>query len=940
MIKGMPMQLNNMLTVAWDRQNFKKVSKVTNRCVMFDENQNSPVSIGAEVDTDANNGLACLCLDPASGDGSPDHPYHLKSSGSVQNPFTGGQPSPNTFMPSPGFVKTLDGTETYTPPTDPNNYGMPFTAGSFSGRVNLPFDSVYRLEGVKNQHYAKGSIISQAATGATGVVYKDTPTTLHGLQGQTVSFQGTITAAGVLTVISISGSGIIPLTTTFTGPNGYAESFFIRQQLTGTTNGVGTYQVYVSPEGTAYSTSTTFTLQYAFTQTSPQFMDLSKPTIDCGSLASPKSSSMVLFPGMKLSQNNDAAYGYVIGTGYVGQGIGVNMVTGTFSTASPITVTAGTADPSSVPPDSAGTLTFASGGLDATESVDMIIGGNGCPSFSGTYTILTFKSLTQNGHDDGNTVTITSVTGGTTDGHIFGYITPTGEKLAFIDSMGSSCTQTGTDGITISGTFDAAQTCTISFVVKCATRVDASDSNVIVRLTSTSKFLSGGSKPVTMTPANSNTATTITNPWYQGLYWVQAQAGDPQPITDATTVSYSVSTNIQASDSVPTELWCYDNCPVGDNSATVSSLTKKKSVKSLALIFVNTEGSCTAAQKENIGQHLTWVGFTTNPTLTFTWQSNSDVNGNTYYTLGGASIVDPGMPDLSEDSPTLTFNNGACTTVPTVTLSMNYNDYKDFRGVYKYSYDPMSGILIDKSNNFRAYINDPHASDGESYGIFFEPTAENKQALLCDWDPNSVCSYKAWQSLDEMYQYNTGGPYYLRVSLLDSKGNPRGFDPPLTLIYTHPDSSSNSKINYQNKNILLTYYDQGQLQGIPQLCMNPVTQVRSDCVVDFMAADATINIADIIMDSKTVLTDLSGNAYYARHQIETEYFPMATDPNLCAGLTFANLPSIPTMDKFYVAPKNAKATFPSDAELAAKFLNGGKPVVSKGVTSFEATGSK
>jgi hypothetical protein len=155
-------------------------------------------------------------------------------------------------------------------------------------------------------------------------------------------------------------------------------------------------------------------------------------------------------------------------------------------------------------------------------------------------------------------------------------------------------------------------------------------------------------------------------------------------------------------------------------------------------------------------------------------------------------------------------------------------------------------------------------------------------------------------------------------------------------MYQHPTSESNSGTSYKGKNVFMTYYDQGQLEGIPQLCMNPVTQLKQDCVTENGASDKTTNIDDLVLSNSTLLTDLSGNSYYALHQVETQYFPKASVTTVCAGLTFATIPSTPTIKDIYVAPKNEKAVFPTDADLASKYLSGGKPVVSKGVTAFEA----
>jgi hypothetical protein len=95
----------------------------------------------------------------------------------------------------------------------------------------------------------------------------------------------------------------------------------------------------------------------------------------------------------------------------------------------------------------------------------------------------------------------------------------------------------------------------------------------------------------------------------------------------------------------------------------------------------------------------------------------------------------------------------------------------------------------------------------------------NKAGLLCDYDSTQVCSYKAQNSLDTTYSYETG-PMTTRVSLLDSSNTAINFNKPAILEYTHRGTTSNSGKNYDGKKVLFQYQGPGNLRGFPQFCID------------------------------------------------------------------------------------------------------------------------
>jgi hypothetical protein len=188
-----------------------------------------------------------------------------------------------------------------------------------------------------------------------------------------------------------------------------------------------------------------------------------------------------------------------------------------------------------------------------------------------------------------------------------------------------------------------------------------------------------------------------------------------------------------------------------------------------------------------------------------------------------------------------------------------------------------------------------------------------------------------------MYNWRTG-PNSIRVSLLDDNNKPLPFDAPAALLYQVPQGTkSNSGTTYDGVNLFLTYYNFGQLQGIPQLCVDDLN-MPANCISDSRFADHTSNINDIIMAPGAALKDFGGNSYYALPQVRTEYFPKATDAGICSALNFASLPSIPVFSSLFVPPSNDADPFPSDATLRASYFNKGLPVVIKGVTLYEMLG--
>jgi hypothetical protein len=270
--------------------------------------------------------------------------------------------------------------------------------------------------------------------------------------------------------------------------------------------------------------------------------------------------------------------------------------------------------------------------------------------------------------------------------------------------------------------------------------------------------------------------------------------------------------------------------------------------------------------------------------------------------------------------------------LPKVTISCKSgNDFNDYRQAYHYTFDDVSGaIMYDGNEAVMDSANQNYQSwSSEWFGPFFEDTDDTKSRLLCDYDPSIVCPWKAYSSIDVMYTYQSG-PGATRASLLKADQSAVMFSEPLALLYQHEGHTSNSGTDYDGVSTVLSYYSVGDLQGLPQFCMNPATQTKSDVCIPSGSADATANIDDIVIPSDLVIRDLNNNAYYAKARTMQETYPVASNPNICASLNFDMAPDPVSVD-LIVTPNNVNMDYPTSEELEANYLGQGNPAVIRGV---------
>jgi len=89
---------------------------------------------------------------------------------------------------STSYIMTQTIEESLDTPTvydiDPSKYPygiyVSTPTNTLNGQINIEFESIQSLYGVKRNHYKKGDVVTQESTGATGEVYADTSIRLFG----------------------------------------------------------------------------------------------------------------------------------------------------------------------------------------------------------------------------------------------------------------------------------------------------------------------------------------------------------------------------------------------------------------------------------------------------------------------------------------------------------------------------------------------------------------------------------------------------------------------------------------------------------------------------------------------------------------------------------------------------------------------------------------
>lgn len=136
--------------------------------------------------------------------------------------------------------------------------------------------------------------------------------------------------------------------------------------------------------------------------------------------------------------------------------------------------------------------------------------------------------------------------------------------------------------------------------------------------------------------------------------------------------------------------------------------------------------------------------------------------------------------------------------------------------IYEYNFNNMALSYNNKSLSASALDN--KVIQGEYIPLFtlFENTPENLEKLYCDLDGDGlkeeICSWQIWE-LDEYYGWDIDNYYQLQL-LRDENQNFVKFDDPINFLYNQPWEDGTTS------NYLLTYWGEGELYGVPEVCMN------------------------------------------------------------------------------------------------------------------------
>ena len=174
--------------IAWDGENFKTLSTFTSRCAYNNPQDDwKTYSFNMAEGETVSSHSDCYCLDitDESTTGAT-----IRNTGDKYNYY---DIDTNILVSSYGgestsYIMTQTIEESLDTPTvydiDPSKYPygiyVSTPTNTLNGQINIEFESIQSLYGVKRNHYKKGDVVTQVSTGATGEVYADTSIRLFG----------------------------------------------------------------------------------------------------------------------------------------------------------------------------------------------------------------------------------------------------------------------------------------------------------------------------------------------------------------------------------------------------------------------------------------------------------------------------------------------------------------------------------------------------------------------------------------------------------------------------------------------------------------------------------------------------------------------------------------------------------------------------------------
>ena len=194
---------------------------------------------------------------------------------------------------------------------------------------------------------------------------------------------------------------------------------------------------------------------------------------------------------------------------------------------------------------------------------------------------------------------------------------------------------------------------------------------------------------------------------------------------------------------------------------------------------------------------------------------------------------------------------------------------------YTFSADNM--VLLDGGNPVTSSSLDSSFQWGLMSGPLFDPAYIDN--LVCDFDSNATCGWRARSNLSEYYSWETGPNSWNRFTALQSGGTFVSFDPPLLLEYTHLGAGK-----YLNTRFYLEYSGFGDLHGIPGTCVS----MDNGAVVDCSLSGPGVPIRwvpEFTVPDGSELT-AGGVTYYVK-ALEKEQRMKKVGDEVCVGLDVA-----------------------------------------------------
>ncbi len=230
-------------------------------------------------------------------------------------------------------------------------------------------------------------------------------------------------------------------------------------------------------------------------------------------------------------------------------------------------------------------------------------------------------------------------------------------------------------------------------------------------------------------------------------------------------------------------------------------------------------------------------------------------------------------------------------------LAMNGTHQSGVRA--DYSFDSTTMLLKEGSTEI---VSTSSIGNGMQTGPLFVPDSTNLALLKCDWNPDQICTWKAWQVLDVFYSWQSGANQWNQLTLLkDGNGKFVVFDPPLPVVLSYSSeavrlSSSElaGKLSYQaGTRFQLDYMGFGNLGGIPGKCFDPQTNQLTQCgmnvrwLPEFSIKDGTLLS---LATNETV-------RYLARG-LGKEQRMTKVDAANCSSLTLSSNLTLPSSDNY------------------------------------------